>query len=289
MKSDGTRNDMRERVIQGPGQAGEREPDEDSARLPPPQGGATTPKGSENVASSGVQEEPLDAWFPREREPVSLTGLRLTSLARRPAVVHGEDGLIRPAWVGSDPVLIDYYDQEWGEPVLDEGEMFELLSLLIFQAGLRWRTMLVRRSLLRAAFSDFSVDVLASWGREHADQLMRTAGVIHNRRKIESVIRNAAATRRLRDDGGLVQLVWSHQPDYSPAPVYAGDLPDRTATSSALASDLRRCGFTGVGPKSCFALMQAAGVVDANPVGAHKRGSSGLWDSEGNAMARPLL
>lgn len=210
-------------------------------------------------------------------------GFRITfpSLRQPPATVIGADGKRRPSWVGTDPVLIDYYDTEWGVPITDEGPLFELLCLLVFQAGLRWKTILTRRTALRAAFGGFSPDLLASWGEDDVERLMGDSSVIRNHRKIEAAPINARATVTLRGEGGLVGLVWSHQPDSSPAPLSYDELPPSIPQSRELAEDLRRHGFTAVGPKSCYALMQAAGIVDTNPIGAYRRGCSGLWEPDG--------
>lgn len=218
-------------------------------------------------------EEPATDW-------ATLTGARATtpveahpfpSLRARAAEVIGVDGVARPHWVGTDPVLIDYYDQEWGDPVLDEATMFEVLCLFTFQAGLRWRTVLLRRNRLRAKFAGFSVDTLATWGSDDVDRLLEDPSIIRNRRKVESVIRNASATKALRNKGGLVKLVWAHEGEVFAPPLLASDVPTHSPQSAKLARRLKAAGFSSVGPKSCFALMQACGVVDTNPAHAPKR------------------
>ncbi|WRS29871.1 DNA-3-methyladenine glycosylase I [Actinomycetaceae bacterium MB13-C1-2] len=221
--------------------------------------------------SSGSIPEGVHITFPSLRHP--------------PATLVGSDGKRRPAWVGTDPVLLDYYDTEWGVPLTDEDDLFEILCLLVFQAGLRWKTILTRRTVLRAAFGGFSPDLLASWGQEDIERLMCDTAVIRNRRKIESTLTNARATVRLRNEGGLASLVWSHQPDTSPPPLHHDDLPPSIPESEDLANDLRNHGFAAVGPKSCYALMQAAGIVDTNPLEAYRRGDSGLWQPDGRRRA----
>ena len=195
-------------------------------------------------------------------------GITFPSLLQPPAILVGTDGKPRPAWVGTDPILLDYYDTEWGVPITDEDSLFELLCLLVFQAGLRWKTILARRTALRAAFGGFSPDLLASWGEEDIERLMNDPSVIRNLRKIKAALINARATVKLRDEGGLVNLVWSHQPDTSPAPLNHDDLPPSIPESARLADDLRDHGFTAIGAKSCYALMQAGG-------------DSGLWEPGG--------
>ena len=118
--------------------------------------------------------------------------------------VLGEDGLARPAWAASDPLMQEYYDTEWGMPVRDERGMFERLSLEAFQSGLSWATILRKRPAFRAAFDDFEPDRVAAYGDADVDRLMADAGIVRNRRKVDATITNARATVALRADGGLV-------------------------------------------------------------------------------------
>ncbi len=226
-----------------------------------------------------------DSYAPRVRQITAIEEAQsnaFPSLATPPLTIRGQDGKVRPAWVGDDPIMIDYYDSEWGTPLRDEEDLFQTLSLLTFQAGLRWRTVLARRTALRGAFAGFAPDLLAIWNQDDIERLMEDSTIIRNRRKIEAVLANARATIKIRPSGGLPKLVWDHQPDFTPVPVEYGDVPDSTPESVALAKALREHGFTAVGPKTCFALMQAAGVVDANPVEAYRRGESGMWESDGS-------
>jgi DNA-3-methyladenine glycosylase I len=106
---------------------------------------------------------------------------------------------------------------------------------------------------------------------------MADAGIVRNQRKIEATITNARATVRLREDGGLVGLVWSFQPAETPAPTSYAEVPTTSPESVALAKALRKKGFTFVGPTTMFALMEAIGMVDTHLVSSHRRGSSGEW------------
>jgi len=191
--------------------------------------------------------------------------------------VVGEDGLARPTWAATDPLMRDYYDNEWGMPVRDERGMFERISLEAFQSGLSWATILRKRPSFRAAFADFDPEVVAAFGEVDVERLMADAGIVRNRRKVEATIQNARATVALRADGGLVALVWSFQPATTPAPTSYADVPTSSAESVALSKELRRRGFTFVGPTTMFALMEAVGIVDTHLVGSHRRGSSGVW------------
>ena len=118
--------------------------------------------------------------------------------------VIGEDGLARPAWAATDPLLRDYYDTEWGMPVRDERGLFERLSLEAFQSGLSWVTILRKRPAFRAAFADFDPDTVAGFDDRDVARLMADAGIVRNLRKVEATIANAQAVVDLRPDGGLV-------------------------------------------------------------------------------------
>ena len=191
--------------------------------------------------------------------------------------VIGDDGLARPTWAATDPLLRDYYDTEWGMPVRDERGMFERLSLEAFQSGLSWATILRKRPAFRSAIHDFDPDTVAAYDAGDVARLMADAGIVRNLRKVEATIANARATVALRDEGGLVDLVWSFQPDTTPAPTSYAEVPSTSAESKALAKALRTKGFVFVGPTTMFALMEAVGIVDTHLLGSHRRGSSGVW------------
>ncbi len=192
-------------------------------------------------------------------------------------LVIGDDGLARPTWAATDPLLRDYYDTEWGMPVRDERGLFERLSLEAFQSGLSWATILRKRAAFRKAFDDFDPDTVAAYDEGDVERLMADAGIVRNRRKIEATITNARATVALRDDGGLPALIWSFQPAATPAPTSYDEIPTQSEESRALARALRARGFVFVGPTTMFALMEAVGVVDTHLVGSHRRGTSGVW------------
>jgi DNA-3-methyladenine glycosylase I len=193
------------------------------------------------------------------------------------ALVVGEDGLARPVWAASDPLLQEYYDTEWGMPVRDEQGLFERLSLEAFQSGLSWATILRKRPGFRAAFDGFDPDRVADYDEADVERLMADPGIVRNRRKIDATITNARATVALRADGGLAELVWSFRPTETPAPSTYAEVPTTSPESVALSKELKRRGFTFVGPTTMFALMEAVGIVDTHLVGSHRRGSSGVW------------
>jgi DNA-3-methyladenine glycosylase I len=191
--------------------------------------------------------------------------------------VLGEDGLARPPWASADPLLREYYDTEWGMPVRDEQGLYERITLEAFQAGLSWATILRKRPAFREAFHDFDPDSVAAYTDTDVARLLADPRIVRNRRKIQAAVTNAQATVALRDDGGLVALVWSFQPTETPAPRTLDEVPSRSPESLALSRALRRRGFTFVGPTTMFALMEAIGMVDTHLVRSHRRGSSGIW------------
>ncbi|MDO4791235.1 MAG: DNA-3-methyladenine glycosylase I [Buchananella hordeovulneris] len=193
------------------------------------------------------------------------------SEVENPDVVVGPDGLPRPAWAAHDPLLRDYYDSEWGDPVRTEQGVFERLSLEVFQAGLSWRTILAKREAFRAAFLGFAVDDVAAMSQSDVAALLQDAGIVRNRAKIEAVIANARATVALRETGqDLAELVWSFAEQLPARPERASEVPSQTETSVALSRALKSAGFKRVGPVMCFALMEAIGIVDTHLAGTHK-------------------
>jgi len=206
---------------------------------------------------------------------VSTTTLPASTVSA--STVVGEDGLARPTWAATDPLLREYYDTEWGMPVRDEHGMFERLSLEAFQSGLSWVTILRKRPAFRHAFEDFDPESVARFDEDDVERLMGDAGIVRNQAKIRATITNARAVVELRADGGLAPFVWSFRPANTPAPVTYADVPTSSPESVALAKALRRRGFVFVGPTTMFALMEAVGIVDTHLVDSHRRGSSGVW------------
>lgn len=188
-----------------------------------------------------------------------------------------EDGLLRPVWAAADGLMRDYYDTEWGMPVRDEQGMFERISLEGFQAGLSWATILKKRPAFRAAFADFAPDTVAAFTEDDVERLMADAGIVRNRAKILATIANARATVALRDEGGLVDFVWSFKPAETPAPRTFAEVPTVSEESKALSKALKKKGFNFVGPTTMYALMEAIGIVDTHLVDSHRRGTSGVW------------
>lgn len=193
-----------------------------------------------------------------------------------PDLQYEPDGLGR-SWGSSDALLRDYYDTEWGLPVRDERGLYERLSLEAFQSGLSWLTILRKRPAFRAAFADFDPEVVAGFGDADVVRLMADAGIVRNRLKVDATIANARATVRLRERGGLADLIWSFMPSVTPTPMSWAEVPAQSSESIALAKRLKAEGFRFVGPTTAYALMTAIGMVDTHLMGSHRRGCSGLW------------
>lgn len=192
-----------------------------------------------------------------------------------PDLIPGDDGRLRPAWADEDPQLRHYYDYEWGRPVTSESAMLERLILEGFQAGLSWKTVLQKRPAFRRHLAHFNPDELAAFGEEEIEALAQCPDIIRNRQKICAAIQNAKATIALRTHGGLVGFIHSFRPATHQRPPTVAATPSTSEESKAMAKALKAQGFTFVGPTTCYALMQAIGLVDDRPVGA-----SGLMNNE---------
>jgi DNA-3-methyladenine glycosylase I len=192
-------------------------------------------------------------------------------------VIVGADGLARPSWAATDPMLQHYYDTEWGMPITDEQGLYERISLEAFQAGLSWAIILRKRDGFRAAFHDFHPETVAAFTVTDVERLMQDTGIVRNRMKIDAAITNAKATIALRSEGGLVDFVWSFKPAETPRPRSYAEVPTTSPESIALSKALRKKGFAFVGPTTMFALMEAIGMVDTHLLSSHRRGTSGIW------------
>lgn len=191
--------------------------------------------------------------------------------------VRGADGVARTPWAYAHPLLLDYYDTEWGMPVRDERGVFERLSLEAFQSGLSWLIILRKREAFRAAFAGFDPAAVAAFGDDDTERLLADAGIVRNRAKVLATVANARATVALREQGGLAELIWSHQPAETPRPRTMAEVPAVSPASTALARALKARGFRFVGPTTVHALMEAIGVIDTHLLGSHRRGASGVW------------
>ena len=191
--------------------------------------------------------------------------------------VVGEDGRARTPWAYGDPLLLTYYDTEWGLPVRDESGLFERLSLEGFQAGLSWLTILRKRERFREVFAGFDAEAVAGFGDTEIAALLTDPGIIRHRGKIEACIGNAQAIVEMRSDGGIADFIWSFQPADTPRPATVAEVPTTAPESVALSKALKKRGFRFVGPTTMYALMEAIGMVDTHLIGSHRRGASGVW------------
>ena len=189
----------------------------------------------------------------------------------------------RTPWAVTDPLLTEYYDEEWGLPVTTERGVFERLTLEAFQSGLSWLTILKKRQGFRDAFVGFDPDAVATFDDAAIEQLLQNTAIIRNRRKVTATITNARATVALRDtvEDGLPGLVWSHMPERSPVFQRDEAPPSTSPESEVLARTLKQHGFVMVGPTTIFALMSAIGIVDLHAADSFRRGCSGLWNHDG--------
>ena len=176
-------------------------------------------------------------------------------------------------WTSTDPAYLAYHDEEWGRPVTDERGLLERFCLEGFQSGLSWLTILRKRENFRTAFADFDPERVARFGRRDVERLLRDAGIVRHRGKIEAAIANAKGTLALRAAGTpLEELVWTHRPERSGrTPRSLKDLPATTPESNALSKELKRVGFRFVGPTTVYAAMQACGVVNDHIAGCFVR------------------
>ncbi len=177
---------------------------------------------------------------------------------------------LRCPWCESDPLYVRYHDTEWGIPVKDDLRLFEMLVLEGAQAGLSWITILRKRQEYRRAFDDFDVESVARYGPDRVERLLRNTGIVRNRRKIESAVINAQAVIKVRDEwGSFGAYLWSFV-DGSPLIgnwEHLDQVPSETRISRALAKDMKRRGFSFVGPVILYSLMQSAGLVNDHLIG----------------------
>jgi DNA-3-methyladenine glycosylase I len=173
--------------------------------------------------------------------------------------------LTRCGWAGSAPEYTAYHDDEWGRPLRGATAMFERISLEAFQSGLSWIVILRKRPALRAAFAGFDPGRVAAFGADDVARLLADAGIVRNRAKIEATIRNARSVLEL--DTPLDELLWSFAPAVHTRPATLADLPATSRESVAMAKELKRRGLRFVGPTTCYALMQATGIVDDHVAG----------------------
>jgi len=188
------------------------------------------------------------------------------------SLVVDDHGVARCGWAASTADYMAYHDDEWGVVVHGETQLFERMTLEAFQSGLSWLTILRKREAFRAAFAGFDVEAVAALGEPDFERLMADPSIVRNRLKIRAAITNAGAVLRLRDQGGLDDLLWSFAPAVHHRPRVPAEVRATSPESVLMAKTLKRNGFVFVGPTTMYAAMQACGLVDDHLVGCHRGG-----------------
>jgi DNA-3-methyladenine glycosylase I len=191
-------------------------------------------------------------------------------------LITGSDGKVRCFWAGNLPDYGAYHDDEWGRPVSDDTRLFEKICLEGFQSGLSWLTILRKRDNFRAAFDGFDFRKVATFDEADVERLLQDAGIVRHRGKIESTINNARRAIEIVDEfGSLAAFFWAYEPQRP-------DRPDRvdhatlvampqTEISKRISKDLKKRGWSFVGPTTVYAFMQAMGLVNDHIEGCHCR------------------
>lgn len=193
----------------------------------------------------------------------------------------GSDGVTRCSWGNGTSDYTAYHDDEWGRPVDDDDRLFEKLSLEGFQSGLSWITILRKRPAFREAFAGFNIQEVALFGEDDVSRMLNDAGIVRHQGKIRSTINNAQRSLEVIDEfGSLGALVWSFEPDARP-PTWEATTPE----SVALAKELKRRGFSFVGPTTAYAFMQAMGLVNDHAHGCIVRDAV---EGEREGFVRPV-
>ncbi|MDI9548279.1 MAG: DNA-3-methyladenine glycosylase I [Chloroflexota bacterium] len=172
-------------------------------------------------------------------------------------------------WAGDDPLYARYHDEEWGVPVHDDRQLFEMLNLEGAQAGLSWITILRKRENYRAAFDNFDAAKIAAYDEAKIAELLANPGIVRNRLKVRGVVKNAQAFLAVQEEfGSFDAYIWRF---VGGEPIVyerqtVGDIPAQSPEAEAMSKDLKKRGFTFVGPTICYAFMQAVGMVNDHTV-----------------------
>jgi DNA-3-methyladenine glycosylase I len=174
--------------------------------------------------------------------------------------------IIRCSWCGTDPLYVKYHDEEWGKPVYEDQTLFEFLILESAQAGLSWITILRKRENYRKAFAEFNAQKVADFSEVDVERLMQDEGIIRNRLKITSTIKNANLFLEIQKEyGSFSNYIWGFLPDKKPIKNSWPDhksMPAQTELSNRISSDMKRRGFKFFGSTICYAHMQATGMIN---------------------------
>ena len=210
-------------------------------------------------------------------------------MSEETGLIAGPDGAMRCFWHGNLPDYLHYHDHEWGRPVADDRRLFEKICLEGFQSGLSWLTILRKRENFREAFDGFDFDRVAKFTDSDVERLLTNAGIIRHRGKIVSTINNAKRARELADEAGsLAAFFWRFEPgaDQRPEVVDLAHLRANptTAVSVRISKDLKKRGWSFVGPTTVYAFMQAMGLVNDHLEGCVCRSKI---EAERKAFKRP--
>ena len=191
-------------------------------------------------------------------------------------LVTGADGRTRCWWPGADPLYVRYHDEEWGRPVRNDHRLFEKICLEGFQSGLSWLTILRKRDHFREAFEGFNPERVARVTARDVNRLLKNAGIVRHRGKIESAINNARrALDLIEERGSLAKYFWAWEPPPNERPAVCSYEALRTTSSTPasnrLSKDLKARGWTFVGPTTIYAFMQAMGLVNDHLEGCEAR------------------
>lgn len=165
-------------------------------------------------------------------------------------------------------MYVNYHDQEWGRPVGSDQRLFEKICLEGFQAGLSWLTILRKRAAFREAFAKFNIKRVANFTKRDVNRLVKNAGIVRHRGKIESTINNAnRAMELISEMGNLADFFWQYEPAKQQVVRSKEDIPATTDESTAMSKELKRRGWSFVGPTTCYAFMQSMGIVNDHAKG----------------------
>lgn len=188
----------------------------------------------------------------------------------KPALITGEDGKTRCFWAGPQEDYLIYHDEEWGNPVKNDTRLFEKICLEGFQSGLSWYTILSKRENFREAFHGFDIEKVAAMGDVDIEKQVLNAGIIRHRGKIKSTINNAKkAIELIEEKGSLAKHFWSYEPANRAHFKTILDVPATTDISTTISKDLKKRGWSFVGPTTAYAFMQAMGMVNDHLEGCY--------------------
>ena len=204
------------------------------------------------------------------------TAAHATATALPDGLFADDAGCPRCSWCQATPLYRRYHDHEWGFPVADDRRLFEKICLEGFQSGLSWLTILNKREGFRAAFANFDAEQVAAFDARDVERLVQDPGIVRHRGKIESTINNARRVLELRREfGSLAHYVWRYEPAPHERPAQITREVARTlstsAASTAMSKDLKKRGWSFVGPTTVYAFMQAMGLVNDHLEGCHAR------------------